>query len=348
MQPELSPAAPRDPQAGVGPRTGSLSLPVRPRRLRRTLALRRMVREHTVRVDQLIYPLFVVPGKDIDDPIDAMPGVRHLSVDRLEAEVSEVRRLGIKAVLLFGLPRVKDPFGSDATKPDGAVPEAIRAIKSWAPDLVVMTDVCLCAYTDHGHCGVVEDGVILNDPSVDLLTRMAVAHAGAGADVVAPSDMMDGRIGAIRSSLDKHGLSHVAIMSYAAKYASSYYGPFRDAAHSAPQFGDRRAYQMDPANGREAIREVLLDVAEGADIVMVKPAMPYLDILQMVRNNVHLPVAAYQVSGEYSQIIAAADRGWLDRTTVMEESLLAIRRAGADLIITYFAKDYARMSHHGS
>jgi porphobilinogen synthase len=258
-----------------------------------------------------------------------------------------VADLGIPAVLLFGQPQRKDPVGSEALGESSCVAQAIRHIKRWRPELLVVTDVCLCAYTDHGHCGLVEGGRVLNDPSVEQLARMALAHAQAGADIVAPSDMMDGRVGAIRSSLDDAGFSDVAILSYAAKYASSYYGPFRDAAHSSPQFGDRRTYQMDPANRREALREVLLDVEEGADLVMVKPAMPYLDILRDVSEQVLVPVAAYQVSGEYSQIIAASERGWMDLEAAMMESLTSIRRAGADLIISYFAKRAAGRLQQG-
>jgi porphobilinogen synthase len=319
----------------------------RPRRLRRSAAMRRMVSEHVVRVEQLIYPLFVVPGNHVDEPIGAMPGMRHLSVDRLEKEVRSVAELGIGGVLLFGQPEHKDASGSGALGPESAVARAVEEIKRVCPELLVATDVCLCAYTEHGHCGLVEGGRVLNDPSVERLAEMALAHARAGADIVAPSDMMDGRVGAMRRALDAEGLEEVAILSYAAKYASSYYGPFRDAAHSTPQFGDRRSYQMDPANRREALREVLLDVEEGADMVMIKPAMPYLDILRDVSSRVLVPVAAYQVSGEYSQIVAAAERGWLDLDAAMNESLTSIRRAGAEVIVTYFAKRYAAQAQGG-
>jgi porphobilinogen synthase len=321
---------------------GLIERPVeRPRRLRRSAALRGMVRENVVRVEQLIYPLFVVPGNHVDEPIAAMPGTRHLSVDRLEKEIGEIADLGIPAVLLFGQPESKDAAGGGALDEAGAVARAIRQIKRLRPELLVLTDVCLCAYTDHGHCGLIDGERILNDESVEQLCRMAVVHARAGADIVAPSDMMDGRIGAIRAALDEEGHSEVAILSYAAKYASCFYGPFRDAAHSTPQFGDRRSYQMDPPNRREALREVLLDVEEGADMVMIKPALPYLDIIRDVASEVLVPVAAYQVSGEYSQIHAAAERGWLDLDSAMRESLASIRRAGADLIVTYFAKRFA-------
>jgi porphobilinogen synthase len=314
----------------------------RPRRLRRSEALRRLVRETRVAAGQLVQPLFVVPGRRIERPVDSMPGVAQLSVDRAAEECRRLADLGVPAVLLFGIPEKKDPRGSGATDPDGIIPRALRAIREAAPQLVLVTDVCLCEYTDHGHCGIVRDGDVDNDPTLELLAAEAVAHARAGADLVAPSDMMDGRVGAIRAALDAAGFTHLPIMSYAAKFASAFYGPFRDAAGSAPQFGDRRSYQMDPANAEEALREVALDIEEGADIVMVKPALPYLDVVRRVKERFGYPVAAYHVSGEYAMVKAAAARGWLDEARVVEESLTAIRRAGADVIITYFAKDVAR------
>jgi len=321
----------------------------RPRRLRRTATWRRMVRETRLAVDDLVYPLFVVPGEDVRTEVKSMPGVYQMSIDRLVREAVEVHGLGIPAVILFGIPEHKDAEGSGGYAPDGIVPRAIRAIKSEVPDLQVWADVCLCEYTDHGHCGLLTAaGEVDNDATLPLLAAAAVAYAGAGADAVAPSDMMDGRIGAVRAALDDDGLSQVPIVSYAAKYASAFYGPFRDAAESAPAFGDRRAYQMDPANAVEALREVALDLEEGADVVMVKPAGPYLDVLRQVRDAVDVPVAAYQVSGEYSLIQAAAANGWVDGRRVALESLVGIRRAGADLILTYFAKDVARWLAEGS
>jgi len=314
----------------------------RPRRLRRTEALRAMIRETSLSPKQLIYPLFVAPGKGIKEPIDAMPGCYHFSADMLVEEAREVLDLGIYAVLLFGLPEKKDPRGSHAWLKSGVVQKAISAIKEAVPDLIVVTDVCLCEYTSHGHCGVISNGQVDNDATLKLLSKVALSHAEAGADIVAPSDMMDGRVGAIRKVLDQHSFDQVPILSYAVKYASSFYGPFREAAECSPQFGDRRSYQMDPANAREALREALLDCKEGADILMVKPAMPYLDIIHLLRQECTLPIAAYQVSGEYSMIKAASSKGWLDEAKVMEESLLSIRRAGADIIITYFAKDIAK------
>jgi porphobilinogen synthase len=318
----------------------------RPRRLRRTPALRRMVRETTLSVDHLIAPLFVAAGSGIVRPIRSMPGYAQLSVDQLDLEVNEIAELQIPAVLLFGIPAHKDPIGSSGWDPDGPVPQAIRAIKQRAPQLTVIADVCVCEYTSHGHCGILAEapgsGDVLNDPTLDILVRCAVAYADAGADIVAPSAMMDGQVAAIRSALDAAGHTQVAILSYAAKFASAFYGPFREAAESTPAFGDRRAYQMDPANGREALREVDLDVAEGADMIMVKPAGAYLDIISAVRQRYHLPLAAYQVSGEYAMVKAAAQLGWLDERRAALESLIAIRRAGADMIITYFAKDAAR------
>ena len=318
----------------------------RPRRLRRTPALRRMVRETTLSVDHLIAPLFVAAGSGIVRPIRSMPGYAQLSVDQLDLEINEIAELQIPAVLLFGIPAHKDPIGSSGWDPDGPVPQAIRAIKQRAPQLIVIADVCVCEYTSHGHCGILAEapgsGDVLNDPTLDILARCAVAYADAGADIVAPSAMMDGQVAAIRSALDAAGHTQVAILSYAAKFASAFYGPFREAAESTPAFGDRRAYQMDPANGREALREVDLDVAEGADMIMVKPAGAYLDIISAVRQRYHLPLAAYQVSGEYAMVKAAAQLGWLDERRAALESLIAIRRAGADMIITYFAKDAAR------
>jgi len=318
----------------------------RPRRLRRTPALRRMVRETTLSVDHLIAPLFVAAGSGIVRPIRSMPGHAQLSVDQLDLEINEIAELQIPAVLLFGIPAHKDPIGSSGWDPEGPVPQAIRAIKQRAPQLTVIADVCVCEYTSHGHCGILAEapgsGDVLNDPTLDILARCAVAYADAGADIVAPSAMMDGQVAAIRSALDAAGHTQVAILSYAAKFASAFYGPFREAAESTPAFGDRRAYQMDPANGREALREVDLDVAEGADMIMVKPAGTYLDIISAVRQRYHLPLAAYQVSGEYAMVKAAAQLGWLDERRAALESLIAIRRAGADMIITYFAKDAAR------
>jgi porphobilinogen synthase len=314
----------------------------RPRRMRRNDALRRMVRETRLQVDDLILPLFAVEGKDVKEPIASLPGQYHLSVDRLVETAGQAFKMGIPAVILFGLPSRKDPLATQAYARDGIVQKAVVAVKSKLPDLVVITDVCLCAYTDHGHCGVVEGDTIDNDQSLDLLARTALSHAKAGADMVAPSDMMDGRVAEIRNVLDEANLSHIPIMSYAAKYCSSFYGPFREAADSAPQFGDRRSYQMDPANAQEAIREVSMDVEEGADIVMVKPALPYLDIICRIKQEFDLPVAAYNVSGEYAMIKAAAEKGWLDGRLVMMEALTSIKRAGADMILTYFALEAAR------
>jgi porphobilinogen synthase len=316
------------------------------RRLRRTDALRRLVRETTLATDDLILPLFVAPGRGVREPIASMPGHYQLSLDELAGEVREVASLGVPAILLFGLPSRKDPLGSEAYDPHGIVQEAIRTVKEHAPGLVVMTDVCLCEYTSHGHCGVVENGQVVNDPSLELLARTAVSHVEAGADLVAPSDMMDGRVGAIRRALDKAGYLETPILAYAAKFASAFYGPFREAADSAPQFGDRRAYQMDPANAREALREVELDVAEGADLVMVKPALPYLDLVWRVRERFGLPVVAYNVSGEFAMVKAAGQMGWIDERAITLELLTGIRRSGADLIITYFAKDVARWLGH--
>jgi len=301
-----------------------------------------MVRETRLTPERLIYPLFVAPGKGVRKEIASLPGCFHLSAEQAAREAREVEGLGIGGVILFGLPSAKDPEGSEGYAEDGVVQNAVRAIRAECRDLLVMTDVCLCEYTSHGHCGLVEDGAVQNDPTLALLAKMAVSHARAGAHVVAPSDMMDGRVGAIRKALDGDGFSGVPILSYAAKYASAYYGPFREAADSAPQFGDRRGYQMDPANAREALREVRLDVEEGADMVMVKPALAYLDIIRAVREAVDVPVAAYNVSGEYAMVKAAAARGWIDEERIAKETLVSIARAGADIILTYHAKDFAR------
>jgi porphobilinogen synthase len=304
--------------------------------------LRSLVRETSLSASDLIWPLFVVPGLSVKTPIASMPGQYHLSADRLIEEVKAARDVGVMAVILFGLPEAKDEVGSQAYAPDGVVQRALERLKAEAPGVVLMTDVCLCEYTSHGHCGLLKGEEVDNDPTLDLLARQAVSHARAGADVVAPSDMMDGRVAIIRQALDEEGFSHVAIMSYAAKYASAFYGPFREAAQSAPAFGDRRGYQMDPANAREALREVELDVEEGADIVMVKPAMAYMDVIRRVRDRVDLPLAAYNVSGEYAMVKAAAQRGWIDEKAIVLELLTGIKRAGADLILTYFAPDVAR------
>ncbi len=322
------------------------SFPVaRPRRLRRSASLRRMVREHTLRADQFIYPLFVDERLREPRPISAMPGQFQWPVHAMAQQAERVAQAGVSAVLLFGLPETKDAQGSSGWRAEGGVQQAIRAMKDAVPELVVMTDVCLCEYTSHGHCGVLQSGpngvTVANDATLPLLARTALSHAEAGADVVAPSDMMDGRVGAIRSALDEAGFTDTAIMAYSAKYASAFYGPFREAAESAPQEGDRRSYQMDPANGREALREVELDIAEGADIIMVKPATLYLDVLARVRERVSLPLAAYHVSGEYAMLKAAAERGWLDERRATLEALTGIARAGADLIITYYALDAA-------
>jgi len=311
------------------------------RRLRGSETLRRMVRETQLSRDDLVYPLFVVEGSGVRDPVASMPGVFRFSTDALVMECKEVHDLGIPAVLLFGVPDEKDARGSGADAADGVVQRAVEAVKSAVPDLCVVTDVCLCEYTDHGHCGLVEDGDVANDPSLVRLAATAVSHARAGADVVAPSDMMDGRVAAIRAALDDGGFESVPILSYAAKFASAYYGPFRDAAESTPQFGDRRSYQMDPANAREALREMRLDLEEGADALMVKPALPYLDVLARARAEFDVPLAAYHVSGEYAMVHAAAERGWIDGDRAMHEALVAIKRAGADLVLTYAAKDVA-------
>ena len=321
----------------------ALDLRNRPRRLRRTAALRGMLRETRLDPSQFIFPLFVTEGVGVREPIVPMPGQFQISVDGLAAEAAELRELGIPAVLLFGLPGSKDPQGSQAYADDGVVQRAVRALKLADPNLVVITDVCLCEYTDHGHCGLLSvDGEVLNDPSVALIARTALSHARAGADIVAPSDMMDGRVGAIRALLDAQGFSETPVLAYAAKFASAFYGPFREAAGSAPAFGDRRAYQMDPANGREAMREIELDIEEGADLVMVKPALAYLDLIRDARERTDLPLVAYNVSGEYAMIKAAAANGWLDEQRVTLEALTGIRRAGADLIISYHAKEVAQ------
>lgn len=314
----------------------------RPRRLRQNEAFRRMIRETKLSVDDLILPLFAISGKGVKNPIESMPGQYQLSVDNLVKTSKEAFELGIPAVILFGIPNKKDPLATRAYAKDGIVQKATRALKEKLPDLAVITDVCLCQYMDHGHCGVIDGRNIDNDASLDLLARTALSHAAAGADMVAPSDMMDGRVAEIRNILDENDFSHLPILSYAAKYCSAYYGPFRDAADSAPKFGDRRTYQMDPANTLEAIREVSMDIEEGADIIMVKPALAYLDIIYRIREETDLPIAAYNVSGEYSMIKAAEAKGWLDGKKVMMETLTAIKRAGADLILTYFAIEAAK------
>ena len=316
---------------------------IRPRRLRRTPAIRQMVRETALSTKDFIFPLFVRPGQNIKDPIASMPGQYHFSVDGIGKEAEEIWSLGIPSVILFGLPDKKDAVGSRSYAEDGVVQQAISAIKEKVPEMVVMTDVCLCEYTDHGHCGVIKEGQVDNDATLELLARQAVSHAKAGADFVAPSDMMDGRVAAIREELDANGMQEIGILSYAVKYASAFYGPFREAAESAPQFGDRSGYQMDAANAIEAIKEALLDMEEGADMIMVKPALAYLDIVRRVREECLLPLAAYNVSGEYAMIKAADEKGWIDGTRVMMEALLSIKRAGADLILTYFAKEAAEI-----
>ena len=313
------------------------------RRLRSSPLLRRMVQETDIQVTDLIYPMFVTHGRGIRKEIASMPGVAQLSVDILIKEVQEVANLGIPAVILFGVPKKKDERGSEAYSPSGIIQQSVKAVKDKVPDLIVITDVCLCEYTSHGHCGVVKAGKIMNDPTLELLAQEAVSHVRAGADMVAPSDMMDGRVRTIRHALDDEGFAELPILSYAAKYASCFYGPFREAAESPAQFGDRKSYQMDPPNAREALREAALDIEEGADIIMVKPALPYLDIIHRIRTAFPVPVAAYNVSGEFSMIKAAAGMGWLDGDRAMMETLLAIKRAGADLILTYFAKEAARL-----
>ena len=314
----------------------------RMRRLRRSENLRRMVREVRVNVDDLIYPVFVAHGLDVKLQIPSMPGVYHYSVDALCREAEEIRDLGIPAVLLFGIPSTKDERGSEAYAPDGIIQRAVRSLKQAVPDLVVITDVCLCEYTSHGHCGVIKGGEVVNDETLDLIARTALSHAEAGADVVAPSDLMDGRVMAIRDALDESGFEGLPIMAYSAKFASGFYGPFRDAAGCAPQFGDRSSYQMDPPNRREAAREIALDIEEGADIVMIKPALSYLDIIADARASFDVPIAAFNVSGEYCMVKAAAEKGYIDERRITEEILISMKRAGADLILTYAAKDFAR------
>ena len=315
----------------------------RPRRMRQNETLRALIRETRLSPEQLILPLFVMPGKDRREEVSSMPGVYRMSVDQLGREAEECQAAGVKSVILFGLPEKKDPMGSGAHARDGIVQRAIRELKNKAPEITVVTDVCLCEYTSHGHCGCLVGNRVDNDSTLELLARTALSHAQAGADMVAPSDMMDGRVAEIRAALDENDFSMIPIMSYAVKYASAFYGPFRDAADCAPQFGDRRSYQMDPANSREALREATLDVEEGADILMVKPAVAYLDIIARLHDEFDLPIAAYHVSGEYAMIKAAAQQGWIDGERVMAETLLAIRRAGADIILTYFAKDMGRL-----
>jgi len=314
---------------------------IRPRRLRISETMRRMVRETDLSANDFIYPLFVMPGSGVREEIASMPGCFRVSVDELCKEAAEVRGLGIPGILLFGIPESKDEIGTEAYAPDGIVQRAVKAVKSAVSDLLVITDICLCEYTSHGHCGVVRDGEILNDQTVRLLAKTALSHAQAGADIVAPSDMMDARVAAIREALDENGFQNTAIMSYGAKYASAFFGPFREAADSAPAFGDRKTYQMDPANAREALKEVMLDIEEGADIVMVKPALACMDIIRQVKDATDIPVAAFNVSGEYSMVKAAAQNGWIDEQKVTMEILTAIKRAGADIILTYHAKDAA-------
>ena len=319
-----------------------MSFPInRPRRLRKNETIRRLVRENRISVDDLVQPLFVVPGNNVKAEIGSMPGQFHLSVDRAAKETSRISALGIPAVILFGIPEKKDSVASEAYAENGIIQKAIREIKKSAADLLVITDVCLCEYTDHGHCGVIEDGQVANDPTLELLAKTALSHARAGADIVAPSDMMDGRVGAIRNALDENGFEDIPILSYAVKYASAYYGPFRDAAGSAPQFGDRKGYQMDPANASEALREVELDLAEGADMIMVKPGVAYLDILTRVKQKFGRVTAVYQVSGEYAMIEAAARMNLIDRKAIIVETLLSFKRAGADFILTYHASEVA-------
>lgn len=331
------------PTVTAAPSAGAQFPAVRLRRLRSSPAMRALVRETHLQASQLILPLFVRPGSGIRQPISSMPGCAQTSVDECVRDAAEAAAAGVGGVILFGIPAEKDASGSGAWDPHGPVAEAVRAIKARVPNLLVITDVCMCEYTDHGHCGLLQGETVDNDATLDLLVREAVMHAEAGADMIAPSDMMDGRVGAIRAGLDAYGYSHVPIMSYAVKYASAFYGPFREAAESTPSFGDRRAYQMDPANGDEGIREAVQDVAEGADILMVKPAGAYLDVIRRVKDVTGMPVAAYQVSGEFAMLHAAAERGWIDLERAMLESLVAIRRAGADIILTYFAVTAARV-----
>lgn len=313
----------------------------RPRRLRANENLRRLVRETILTVDDLIYPMFVTHGENTSIEISSMPGCYQYSVDRLVQAAKELVSLGIPGTILFGIPEHKDKHGTGAYADDGIIQQAVRAIKESVSDLLVITDVCLCEYTDHGHCGIVEDGEVLNDPTLELLVKESISHVSAGADMIAPSDMMDGRVGVIRDALDDEGFDNIPIMAYSAKYASAFYGPFREAAESAPQFGDRRSYQMDPPNAEEALREVALDIEEGADIVMVKPALSYLDVIHQVKSEFQMPVAAYNVSGEYAMVKAAAQNGWIDEKRIAMEVLTSIKRAGADIILTYFAKSVA-------
>ena len=315
----------------------------RPRRLRKNEAFRALIRETHLTPAQLIYPLFIIPGKNKREAIPSMPGISRISIDQLAKEAKECLELGVNSIILFGLPEKKDPMGSGAHAKDGIIQRAIKELKNKAPELLVVTDVCLCEYTSHGHCGIIIDRQVDNDTTLEVLGQTALSHAAAGADMVAPSDMMDGRVGEIRTVLDENNFHNIPIMSYAVKYASSFYGPFRDAADCAPQEGDRRGYQMDPANSLEALREATLDVEEGADILMVKPAVAYLDIISKLRDEFDLPIAAYHVSGEYAMIKAAGANGWIDEEKVMAETLLSIRRAGAEIILTYFAKDMARL-----
>ena len=315
----------------------------RPRRLRRNSNLRKLLAETKLSVDDFIYPMFVRPGKNKKVSVSSMPGIYKQSIDNLIKEIREVKKLGIKAILLFGIPERKDEMGTEGYDENGIIQKAIREIKKKVKDIIVITDVCMCEYTSHGHCGIIKDGDVDNDETLQYLARMSLSHAQAGADMVAPSDMMDGRVGVIRDELDANGFSSIAIMSYAAKYASAFYGPFREAAESPPQFGDRRSYQMDPPNVREALREIELDIEEGADIVMVKPALAYLDVIRAAREEFDHPIAAYNVSGEYSMVKAAGKLGWIDEELVMMEVLTSIKRAGADLILTYFAKDAAKV-----
>jgi porphobilinogen synthase len=343
MDSELAARLERTDQADVPESGGAIFPTARLRRLRRSPGLRRLVREVALSPADFIYPLFIVHGRGVRREVTSMPGVYQQSVDTLAEVAQELRQWQIPAVMLFGLPAAKDPVGLENFAEDGIVQQAIRALRQADPDLVIMTDVCMCEYTDHGHCGIVEKGRILNDPSIEILGRVAVSHARAGADIPAPSAMMDGQVAAIRQALDQAGFGDTPIMGYSAKFASAFYGPFRDAADSPPQFGDRSSYQMDPANAREAMREIELDIAEGADIIMVKPAFPYLDVIRQARDSFPaLPLAAYNVSGEYSMLKAAARLGWLDEKKSALESLVAIKRAGADMILTYWAKDAAR------
>ncbi|MGN0343211.1 MAG: porphobilinogen synthase [Roseburia sp.] len=314
----------------------------RTRRLRQSAALRDMVRENHVRIDELIYPVFVIEGEDICNPVDSMPGINQYSIDRLEEELDRIREAGIKAILIFGIPAHKDEVGSGAYDEQGIVPRAIRFIKEKMPQLMVIADVCLCEYTSHGHCGLIRGQEILNDETLPLLAKASVCYAEAGADIIAPSDMMDKRVAAIRKALDENGYINTPIMSYSAKFASSYYGPFRDAAHSAPGFGDRKTYQMDPSNGREALREIAQDIAEGADMIIAKPALAYMDIIKEASQNYNIPIVAYNVSGEYAMVKAAAKEGWIDEKKIVMENMVGLKRAGAKMIITYHALDVAR------